>query len=92
MNSKSAAAFAALVLALPGAAIAGAPAGKAAQDPFGEAVRQTMMAQVIDPEPQYTKPMAGDADQAAKAVDRYRNGAVKQPDKIRTASSSAGGN
>lgn len=51
---------------------------------FGEANRQTMMAQVIDPDPQYTQPAQGSGEQAAAAVERYRKGAVKKPDRIHT--------
>ncbi len=51
---------------------------------FGEANRQTMMAQVIDPDPVYEEPMTGNGDQAQKAVERYRTDTVKQPDSIRT--------
>lgn len=51
---------------------------------FGEANRQTMMAQVIDPDPVYEEPMTGSGEQAQKAVERYRTDAVKQPDSIRT--------
>jgi hypothetical protein len=60
---------------------------------FGEANRQTMMAQVVDPDPQYEQPLATSADHAAKAVDRYRKDAVKKPDQIRSTQSggSSGG-
>ena len=51
---------------------------------FGEANRQTMMAQVIDPDPVYEEPVTGNGDQAQKAVERYRTDGVKQPDSIRT--------
>ncbi|SKB88019.1 hypothetical protein [Sphingopyxis flava] len=51
---------------------------------FGEANRQTMMAQVIDPDPVYDEPMTGSGEQTQKAVERYRTDAVKQPDGIRT--------
>lgn len=52
---------------------------------FGEANRQTMMAQVIDPDPQYdTLVPLTSADQAADAVDRYNADQVKQPPSITT--------
>ena len=51
---------------------------------FGDANRQTMMAQVIDPDPQYDGPMATSAEHAAQAVDRYKRDQVKQPDKVRS--------
>ncbi len=58
---------------------------------FGEANRQTMMAQVIDPDPQYTETAPpGSGDQAAAAVERYRKGTVKKPDRIRTTNVGSG--
>lgn len=52
---------------------------------FGEANRQTMLAQVIDPDPQYTEAASQrSADAAAAAVERYRKGLVKKPDRVRT--------
>ena len=57
---------------------------------FGEANRQTMMAQVVDPDPQYDQPLATSADHAAQAVDRYRKDGVKKPDRV-SASSVKGG-
>ena len=51
---------------------------------FGEANRQTMMAQVVDPDPVYDTEMTTSGEHAADAVERYREGAVKQPDSIRT--------
>ncbi|MHA6334644.1 hypothetical protein ACXYL9_13310 [Qipengyuania sp. CAU 1752] len=51
---------------------------------FGEANRQTMMAQVIDPEPVYAEPATSSGEVAQAAVQRYRDGKVKQPDSIRT--------
>lgn len=56
---------------------------------FGEANRQTMMAQVVDPDPVYDAPMTGSGDQAQRAVERYRTDAVKQPDSIRTTDAGA---
>lgn len=62
---------------------------------FGEANRQTLAAQVIDPDPQYEylDPETS-GDHAAQAIDRYRKGTVKQPDKVRStdSGSSGGGN
>ncbi|MEZ5681351.1 MAG: hypothetical protein R3E14_08635 [Erythrobacter sp.] len=51
---------------------------------FGEANRQTMMAQVVNPEPVYEGDMATSGDHAAQAVERYRTDNVKQPDTIST--------
>lgn len=46
---------------------------------FGEANRQTMMAQIVDPAPVYDQPMATSGENAANAVERYRKGTVKEP-------------
>ncbi|WP_341712984.1 hypothetical protein [Erythrobacter sp.] len=51
---------------------------------FGEANRQTMMAQVINPEPEYDGEMVTSGEHAADAVERYRTDTVKQPDNIKT--------
>ena len=51
---------------------------------FGEANRQTMMAQVINPDPVYDTRMTASGHMAAEAIDRYRNDNVKQPESIRT--------
>lgn len=58
---------------------------------FGEANRQTMMAQVIDPDPVYDEPMVSSGDHAAQAIERYRTDTVKQPDNIRTTDVGEGG-
>lgn len=51
---------------------------------FGEANRQTMMAQVIDPDPIYEETLVTSGEHAADAVERYRTDKVKEPDSIRT--------
>lgn len=60
---------------------------------FGEAIRQTLAAQVVDPEPVYSEAAPSDADHAAQAVDRYRTDKVKKPVRVNTGagSSSSGG-
>ncbi|WP_369026671.1 hypothetical protein [Qipengyuania sp. RANM35] len=55
---------------------------------FGEANRQTMMAQVVNPDPVYEDDMVTSGDHAAQAVERYRKDAVKQPETISTTESS----
>lgn len=56
---------------------------------FGEANRQTMMAQVIDPDPQYDDLVpVSSGEHAAAAVERYRTDRVKQPDNVSTSESS----
>lgn len=52
---------------------------------FGEANRQTMLAQVVEPDPQYeTLVPPGSAAKAAQANDRYRKDAVKKPERVRS--------
>ncbi len=58
---------------------------------FGEANRQTMMAQIIDPEPVYEGPLVTSGNHAAQAVDRYNKDTVKQPDRVQTSSGSSSG-
>ena len=59
---------------------------------YGEANRQTLMAQVVDPEPEYdTLVPPTSAEHAGQAVDRYRKGAVKRPDRV-TSSQTGSGN
>jgi hypothetical protein len=63
----------------------------ASADNWGEANRQTMAAQIIDPAPQYdTANPATSGDHAADAVDRYNKGEVKRPDKVRTTTVGSG--
>lgn len=58
---------------------------------FGNAVRTTMAAQVVDPDPQYEDPVpATDAAKSAAAVERYRTDRVKKPDSIRTTDGQSG--
>lgn len=60
-------------------------AGGSALSTFGEANRQTLAAQVVDPDPQYEfLDPATSADRAAQAVDRHRQGKVKQPERVRS--------
>lgn len=57
---------------------------------FGEANRQTMMAQVVNPDPQYdtlNPPTSG--EHAGQAGERYRTDKVKAPERV---SASAGPN
>ena len=58
---------------------------------FGEANRQTMMAQVVDPDPVYNEPMVTSGDHAAKAIEAYRSGTVKEPDAVKTTNVGTGG-
>lgn len=59
---------------------------------LGNSVRQTMAAQVVDPDPQYEDAIpTTDAAKTSAAVKRYRSDTVKQPDTIRTTESESGG-
>ena len=61
------------------------PAYMGGPDNFGEANRQTLAAQIIDPEPRYARPVPGaSAEHAAQAIERYRTDKVKMPDRVRT--------
>lgn len=54
---------------------------------LGEAKSRTMAAQIIDPAPVYEyidPPTSG--EHAAQAIDRYRKGAVKQPERVSSTS------
>lgn len=60
-------------------------------DNFGEANRQTMAAQVVDPDPVYdTAVPQSSAEHAGQAIERYRLDKVKQPDKMKTSDSKLG--
>ena len=79
-----------LASALAGCATDGSGFDRTLADNFGEANRQTMAAQVIDPNPQYdTAVPASSAEHAAQAIERYRTDKVKQPDRIKTSTSTA---
>ncbi|HKX78244.1 MAG TPA: hypothetical protein VJM34_06985 [Novosphingobium sp.] len=58
---------------------------------YGEANRQTMMAQVIDPEPEYDAPLATSAEHAGQAIERYRTDKVKKPERVTSTQTSGGG-
>lgn len=57
---------------------------------FGNAVRSTMAAQVVDPDPEYDGTQTTDGAKGAAAVKRYHTDAVKQPDTIRTTDTQTG--
>jgi hypothetical protein len=61
-------------------------------DNFGEANRETMAAQIIDPNPVYADAVpASSAAHAGHAVERYRTDKVKKPERQRTSNTSVGG-
>ena len=56
---------------------------------WGEANRQTMAAQIIDPTPQYDDAVPQTSgDKTAGAIERYRTDKVKKPERIGTGSGS----
>lgn len=57
---------------------------------FGNAVRTTMAAQVVNPDPEYDGPQTTDGTKGAAAVKRYQTDTVKQPEAIRTTESVTG--
>lgn len=58
---------------------------------FGEANRQTMMAEIVNPDPSYSKPLETSGDHAQQAIERYRNGTVQQPEASSTMGGAGGG-
>lgn len=57
---------------------------------FGEANRQTMMAQVVNPDPYYPDDMTTSGEHAADAIERYRTDSVKEPQAQSSTSGSSG--
>ena len=52
---------------------------------WGEANRQTMAAQIIDPAPHYDYAVPETSgEHVEKAIERYRTDAVKQPERMKT--------
>ncbi|GGB86185.1 hypothetical protein GCM10011494_00600 [Novosphingobium endophyticum] len=93
---KTSALVLAAALALSACATPDTPPYMGGPDNFGEANRQTMMAQVIDPAPQYdTAVPETSAEHAGQAVERYRTDKVKKPERVKTSnalsSSGSGG-
>ncbi|WP_242122813.1 hypothetical protein [Sphingobium sp. Sx8-8] len=68
-------------------------AGCTPNDPtFGGAVRHNYAMQVVNPDPHYegTLVEGGNGQTSAAAVERYRDGKVKKPQRIRTTSGGGG--
>src|SRR5579863_10244246 len=62
------------------------------KDNFGEANRQTLAAQIVDPTPTYqTVVPETSAAHAAQAILRYNTDKVKKPEKVNSGSSSGSG-
>ncbi len=65
----------------------GAPASS-----FGEANRQTMMAQIVNPEPEYSSLVPEtSAQHAAQAIERYATDKVKKPERVSSTESPSSG-
>jgi len=60
------------------------------QPELGEASRQTFLAQVVDPDPQYQAPATSSGVQAQRAIEAYREGKVEEPQAPNTAVSFGG--
>lgn len=59
---------------------------------FGEANRQTMLAQTVNPEPEYdTAIPPTSAEHAAQAAERYATDKVKRPERVRSTESVSSG-
>ena len=59
---------------------------------WGEANRQTMAAQIIDPAPQYDYAVTETSgEHVADAIQRYRDDKVKRPERVKTSNVSTGG-
>jgi hypothetical protein len=95
MRSRLIAAAALMAVGLPTGQAGAKPNGlpyMGGADNFGEANLETMAAQIIDPNPVYTKIVPEtSAEHAGQAVERYRTDKVKKPDRIRTSHGSMGG-
>ena len=74
MNIELSRRFVSLGLAglLAGCVADGGP-GNIASASLGEANRQTMLAHIIDPDPQYPSAADSDGHHAARSIERYRN-------------------
>jgi hypothetical protein len=84
-----------LAVLLSGCVAGGKGSLKSIPDNFGEANRQTMMAQVIDPNPEYdTAVPVSSGEHAGQAIERYRKDQVKKPERSKTSNvgQSSGGN
>lgn len=95
MNIKSSFALVGVALLLGGCATYGSQeAGKFNPEDFGEANRMTFAAMIVDPDPEYDEPMVSSGEVVADAVDAYRKGEVKEPQRVTstvTGSGSGGG-
>ena len=66
-------------------------AGTAPASTFGEANRQTMLAQVVEPDNAYENAVPpASAAKAGQAAERYRKDTVKKPERVRSTSVSSG--
>ena len=68
-----------------------APGGAIEHSTMGEANRATFAAQVIDPDPQYAEAATVAGERTADAVERYRDGKVKQPERVSSRQTGSGG-
>lgn len=67
---------------LPGLAVlalAGCAAPATLDPAFGNAIRQNMAVQIVNPDPDYSEDAVSSGPRAAAAIDRYDRGVVKKP-------------
>lgn len=83
---------AASIALLAGCTTAGTSASQLKTDNWGEANRQTMAAQIIDPTPtyEYASPETS-GTQVAGAIERVRTDRVKKPERVKTSTTVTGG-
>lgn len=94
MSSRTS--IATLALLAPAIALAGcstlSETGSLEKTTIGEALKTTLAAQVIDPDPQYEfLDPATSGQHAAQAVERYRTDKVKRPERISSTSRGSSG-
>ena len=91
MNYRRTILAALAILAVGGCTSFDPKTGKINETTMGEAVKMTMAAQVIEPDPQYEyldPPTSG--QHATMAIERYRTDKVKQPERISSTTVSSG--
>ena len=84
MNSRTILLLAAGAVALSACSLS-SKTGRLEDTNFGEANKATFAAQVVDPdvEYEYLDP-ATSGEHAGQAIDRYRKGTVKRPERVRS--------
>lgn len=85
IETGQAAAAVLMLVFVSGCASTNGQVQSAKQDNWGEANRQTMAAQIIDPAPVYEDATAATSGtQVAAAIERVRTDQVKKPERVKT--------